>query len=446
MQSNYRTPDAPAQAAQDLAHHLELFLSPLLIWLERRLDQRLVRTFLATIATIVEFRDRVNALLLTELGPYLAPSPPAGVKRLSNLLRSPRWSASLIGDFLWWEASLFVRQLNAQHEDCLALWDDSVLEKPESRALEGLCAVRSSKAKRLTRLKHGYYQPPRGQVFVPGRHWLGVVLAGLSGVPKLANLSWWTTRGQDATDQRTEANKLLAAVAKRWGKQVVHIFDRGYAGQPWLRQLCNYHLRFVLRWPKRYHLQDLSCWQAPAWQLVRGKRSWQRRELWDSHQHCYRQTGVVASEVRHPQLPYPLWLVVSRPGRGREPWYLLTNEPVHNAEDAWRIVLCYRRRWQIEMNWRYLKSELGLQSPRLQKWANQEKLLLMASLAYAYLLSLMDSSLELMREWLLEKYCAWRGKRSRAVAAPLYRLRAALSKLWRDHHPQLDLFRALNSG
>lgn len=80
--------------------------------------------------------------LLTELGLYLWPGTAAGVKRLGNPLRSTRWSASLISDFLWWEASLFVAQLHAQHDHCLTLWDDSVLEKPESLTLEGLCAVR----------------------------------------------------------------------------------------------------------------------------------------------------------------------------------------------------------------------------------------------------------------------------------------------------------------
>ena len=40
----------------------------------------------------------------------------------------------------------------------------------------------------------------------------------------------------------------------------------------------------------------------------------------------YRKTGIVAVPVRHPQMEDALWLVVSRPGKGRKPWYLLTNE------------------------------------------------------------------------------------------------------------------------
>jgi hypothetical protein len=42
-------------------------------------------------------------LLLSELGAYLLcpDQAPAGTKRLSNLLRSSRWCATLIADWLW---------------------------------------------------------------------------------------------------------------------------------------------------------------------------------------------------------------------------------------------------------------------------------------------------------------------------------------------------------
>ncbi len=60
-----------------------------------------------------------------------------------------------------------------------------------------------------------------------------------------------------------------------------------------------------------------------------------------------------------------LWLVVSRMGKGRDPWYLLTNEPLETVEDAWRIALAYARRWLIETTFRYSKTELAMESPRL---------------------------------------------------------------------------------
>lgn len=78
----------------------------------------------------------------------------------------------------------------------LAVWDERALEKAESIALEGLCAVRSTKAHRLKRIKPGYYNPPGGRpIYVPGMNWLTVMVMGLRGAPKLAAIRWWTSRG-----------------------------------------------------------------------------------------------------------------------------------------------------------------------------------------------------------------------------------------------------------
>src|SRR5689334_18015589 len=90
-------------AAKRLSQQLVTFLAPILRTLDQRLDRRLVSTFLATLIAIAQWRNRNHGLLLSELGAYLL-SPehaPAGTKRLSNLLRSPRWQASLLADWLW---------------------------------------------------------------------------------------------------------------------------------------------------------------------------------------------------------------------------------------------------------------------------------------------------------------------------------------------------------
>lgn len=91
----------------------------------------------------------------------------------------------------------------------------------------------------------------------------------------------------------------------------------------------------------------------------------------------------------------------------------------------------YARRWQIEMTWRYCKSELAFESPRLWSWENRLKLPLMASLAYAFLRTLLDEDQAGRRAWLLRHWCHRTGKRYREITAPLYRLRWALSRLWR---------------
>src|SRR6266542_5494337 len=89
----------------------------------------------------------------------------------------------------------------------------------------------------------------------------------------------------------------------------------------------------------------------------------------------------------------------------KEPWYLITNEPIETVEDIWKIIFAYARRWQIEMTFRYGKSELAMESPRMRKWEDREKLLLMVTLAYAYLLSLLSPAFSKAREWLLRQYC-----------------------------------------
>ncbi len=468
MRKEYPTFDQGVQASpqisQLLAAKLHSFLQPLLITLDHQLDKRLVATLLALVQTIIIFRDRANGLLLSQLGGYLLTprQAPAGTKRISNLLRSPKWAYKLIEDFLWQQADLQLTQLHAQQAPALLLWDESVVEKSESLKSEGLCSVRSSKAARLKHVKPGFYSPPSLPIFVPGFQWIGLVLVGLrkeSGPPVLAMLRWWTSRGERASDKRSEEAELLRECVRRFGSRVIHIWDRGFAGGPWLEQALSRpkSVRFVLRWPKGYKLVGLLPGQAqvasvpkvqemltkPAWQHLRGKRSWTSGQIWDNTRKCYHKVGIVAVEVRHAEhLDRPLWLVASRPGPGHEPWYLLTNERVETAEQAWQIMLMYSRRWQIEVSWRYAKSELAFESPRLWSWDNRFKLLLIATLAFSFLLSLVrESEREKsgMVEWLLRNWCHRTGRRLAEVDLALYRLRMAMSQLWLAHRPRLSL-------
>jgi hypothetical protein len=82
------------------------------------------------------------------------------------------------------------------------------------------------------------------------------------------------------------------------------------------------------------------------------------------------------------------------------------------------------------MAFRNGKSESAMESPRLWKWERRLRLLWMATLAYAFLLSLLDKELELLCTWLLRSFCHRTGKRGRETPTPLYRLRSAWSRLW----------------
>jgi hypothetical protein len=137
------------------------------------MESRLVKTLLGLVMAIVGHRHRNNGLLLSELGGYLLGTEAccAGTKRISNLLHSQKWNAEEVEKFQWEQASQRVEELQEQGERPLVIWDESVLEKSESLKAERLCAVRSSKASRLKRIKPGFFNPPGGRpVCVPGFH------------------------------------------------------------------------------------------------------------------------------------------------------------------------------------------------------------------------------------------------------------------------------------
>jgi len=83
----------------------------------------------------------------------------------------------------------------------------------------------------------------------------------------------------------------------------------------------------------------------------------------------------------------------------------LTAEPITTDEDAWRVVFAYARRWHIELTWRFGKSELAFQSPRVWRWQERLKLLALATVAYAFLLQLLGPGYEPLRLWLLRTFC-----------------------------------------
>ena len=434
-------PYDPKAIAEGRGMMLLSYLGPLLLELDQWLDKRLIRTLVQAIEAILTFRDRINGLVLSELGSYLDPiGQGGGTKRLSRLLHSSKWTAAIIDRFLWWRASEQVEQWQSQGEEGLLLWDSSVWEKPESLKGEGLGPVQSSKAKRLTHVKPGYYTPPGKPICVPGLHWVGLLLVGLSlsqGPALLAAMGWWTARGWRASWSRDEDKKLLERACRSWGGKVLHIFDRGYASSLWLGALHHYAARFVLPWRHQYRLLSDGKLKA-AWKMAQGKKAWGSRGLWDARRRKWISASVLAFPVRHPDHPeLPLWLVVAR-RKGSTPWYLLTSEPVETTTDAWKVVLAYARRWQIEVAWKTCKSEWGMQSPRVWDWETRLKLLGLASLAYAFLLHVLSTLLAPVHRWLLRFACHRTGRRARTTRVPLARLRLALSRLWLAYPPRLS--------
>jgi hypothetical protein len=439
MQYDVKRGKVQAKAlSQEVAKRLEDYLAPLVTRMNALLDKRLVRTFVALIEVIISFRGYRHGLLLSELGGYLMPpgQAPAGTKRLSNLLHG-QWSYKLVETFLWQGASARLKQLESAKDKALVLWDESVWEKPESLQLEALGSARSSKAKRLTRIKPGYYHPPGKPIFVPGMNWLGVLLVGMTGVPCLVKLRWWTNRGKFATDKRTQERHFLKTLAQ-FKQRVIHVFDQGFASAAWLFELQQHNVLFILRWRKDYKLLDDKGRLLKAWRLVQGKRSVDHRQVWDARRRCERRAGLYYTQVTHPETQQVLWLIVSRMSNGRSPWYILSNQALTCHQDAWQVIFAYARRWQIEMAWRFAKSELAFESPRLWKLQTRLKLLFIATLAFAFLLLLLLTDHELTQN-LIYLFCHRTGKKLKQTKVPLYRLRSALSRLWLSYPPNFAL-------
>lgn len=112
------------------------FLRPLLRALDEKLDVRLVRTIAGAVVAMVRHRNRALALLLSELGAMIAGPKhgPAGTKRLDRLIRSERWKAEEIEDYVLDEARLLMLNEAALGGvgRALCILDGSVLEKPET--------------------------------------------------------------------------------------------------------------------------------------------------------------------------------------------------------------------------------------------------------------------------------------------------------------------------
>jgi hypothetical protein len=481
-----------------LAERCGDLLRPLLEQLAQTLDLRLVRTVANAVTALVRHRDRPHALLLSELGGYLAgpEHAPAGTKRLGNLLHSERWQASAIDDFLLerGRGAVGAEAERVAEGRALCILDSSVLEKPESVVAEGLRPVRSSKARRLTRPRpkqgKGYYRgKPGGPIVVPGFSWAAVLVTGWAGAAERRPVSlgaWhWYSKptevavplegptvveptpppvGDGVPRQRLHEAEwaVVERVVAAWGAdRLLHVWDRGMSGAPWLGQALDTGWHFVVRWKKGNHLRPATAPSVgnpaataaqrerdaqAAWKLTAGLRNWGERQ--GPNPRSPRQpitVGFAARPVALPGRDDPLWLVVARVGaratrrRRKEPWRLLTTEPVTTPEQCWRIVEAYAARWAIEQQLRFGKSELGIESVRVRDWEPRHKLLGLVALAYAFLVDLLGDRTPVFLPALL-RWAHRTGRQANQAYRCLYRLREALANLWQQHTPSFHGF------
>ncbi len=415
-------------ASTFLLTKVNLHLSELQYRLDDHIDKRLVRTFFDLFVSILVFRHTKMGLLLSELGAFICgPShAPAGTKRISNLLRSKKWDASLINDYLFERTQQRIHQMHQQGKRPLLLWDDSRIEKPESWFIQGLCSVYSSKGKRLTKIKRGFYRPPASRICVPGFKWTAVMLSCVGGIPSVCQMSWWTTRGKFKEDGPSIVYRLFRQIHQRIGR-LTHVLDRGYATAKMLEWLFFFEQDFIIRWKKNHLLTHVIKGQKKTHLLARSFKSKHHKRVWDKERKRSKKVGIAWAKVSHQEDPSkPLFLVIVRDKNNyNSPMYILTSWPIESAKQAWQVLFSYLHRWEIEQSFRFGKSELAMESPRLWFWENRLKLLAIVALVYDFLLSLLTN----WPGWVqlfLTQWCHRTGERYRNASIPLYRLRIAI--------------------
>jgi hypothetical protein len=191
----------------------------------------------------------------------------------------------------------------------------------------------------------------------------------------------------------------------------------------------------VIRWIKKHVFIDVLGREQPLSQILARKKYRAHKLIRDSHSGEKMPADLIWVPVRHPAYAFQLYLVKIR--AKKQVWYLITNEPVFTEADAWDIFFSYRRRWQIETAFRYEKSELALESPRVWSMENRLKLLGLVTLVYAFLLHLLHPKYQQLVETVLNLQCHRTGTWQHEVQVPLYRLRWAMSRLWERFGPTL---------
>lgn len=408
----------------------EVYLKDLLSELDSQIDSRLVKTFFKLFIAVQIYRNRPNGLILSELGAFIC-SPwkaKAGTKRLSNLLRSKKWDASIIDRFLFSKTEKRIEKLTKNGKRPLFLWDDSRLEHSESWVMEGLCSVFSTKGKRLTKLKRGFYKIFKERICVPGYKWTAVMVSTIGEAPSVCKMSWWTTRGKFKTLGSNIMYNLLKECQAKFGRLITHVLDRGYAKAEVIDWMIKFEQDFVLRWKKNHNLIHPNGKTKKTHLIARSAKPMQYKLVKDKERNKMKRISISYIKVLHPEFPdNQLFMVVVRDKRNHNsPMYLLTSLPITSVKDAWEVCHIYFHRWNIEQTFRFAKSELAMESPRLWFFENRLKFLAIITLVYDFMISL-------IRNWnawvwcFIQTWCPRTGSRLREVSTPAYRLRIALS-------------------
>ena len=418
-------------SSEFLLTQLEVYLRSLLAELEDCLDHRFVKTFFDLFACILINRNQKMTLLLSELGGYIAgfDKAPAGTKRISNLLRCEKWTHHLIDKWLFDRVLNYCTTLQQSEKRPLFIWDDSVTEKHESRVLEGLCSVFSSKGQRLTKIRRGFYQPPKGRICVPGFKWRGMIVSHIGGIPQVGAMSWWTTRGKfKSPENENLLYRILRDLGKHLGRVGLHVLDRGFANINTLQLFADMKQDLLVRWRTGFYLTHDEKGRKKTHLLARSFKGAGRKIVQDKERKITRHISIAYTKVRRQEIDnqhYTLLIIRDVTGTSK-PVYLLTSLHVKDRRMAWEICFSYMHRWEIEQSFRFIKSELGIESARLWFFENRLKLMGIVSLVYDFILRMLRGFWDSCKA-ILARWCHRTGSRYQLTSIPAYRIRAAFA-------------------
>jgi hypothetical protein len=399
-------------AREELTDRFAGYVAPLLARLAHQMDRRLVHSVQQALVAILVHPRPSQALMLTT---FAEQSPHRErlihtVKRFYRLLHHPRFQAPTVRRWLVERGS----ERWDPAADELVLIDGSELIKPYAVRMEHLARVPNP----LT--KQG------GPKTMPGYLLLAAVRTTLAkGMAQVLDWRVWSTREPGFRSENQVTQQFLDRLVARVGRQAVLVMDRGFGRFSLLGHLAGLGGRFVVRVTSRRDFEvdeegmihlDLLAYRLP---LV------YERVVYDP----LRKADVLARygfrRVHRKGIVGELTLVVQWLADIPEPWLLLTNEPVHREGDAWRIVQCYWRRMEIEQTFRYLKSEVGLESFRVREVAAIERMVALGMVIYAFLIELLDEHGPLVS--MLCRLTRWLGLKTEKQTA--YKLRWGINRL-----------------
>ena len=400
------------EARQPLTDQFAAFLSPALAQLRMAMDPRLVASVRDALVAILVHPRPNQALMLTTFAEQSAHRPRLihTVKRFYRLLHHASFPATTLRDWLRarhtqdWDPTV----------DELVLVDGSELLKPYGTRMQYLTRVPNPLAK------------PGGPKTLPGYWLLAAVRTTLDkGMAQLLDWQLWSTRQPGFRSQNRIEEQFLDRLLARIGAHAVLVMDRGLCRFALLGRLVAQQARFVVRLSiQRDFLVDDEGMVHLALLAYRLPLAYQR-VVYDPVQKQDVLARYGFRRVRRPEIPGELTLVVQWLADLDEPWLLLTNEPVHGEADAWRIVRIYWRRMEVEQTFRFLKSEVGLDSFRVREFAAIERMVALGMVIYAFLIGLLASGGPLVSY--LCRLTRWLGlKREKETA---YKLRWGINRI-----------------